>query len=74
MDTLAYRDAHPSSIQATNGMMDCLMARLGGGPQLLSFDVGFFEWRESQIPMIEDFPYVGVDFRGDEDLILLVGA
>ena len=37
----------------------------------MSFDVGFFEWWGNQIPMIECFPYIGVYFRDDEDLIFL---
>ena len=40
----------------------------------MTFDAIFFEWWDSQIPMIEDYPYVGMDFRGDEDLVLPVGA
>ena len=27
-----------------------LIDQLGGGPQFMTFDVGFFEWWESQIP------------------------
>lgn len=42
-----------------------------GGPEIMSFDVGFFEWWGNQIPMIEYFPYTGVDLRRDKDLILL---
>ena len=40
----------------------------------MNFDVSFIKWWEIQIPAIEDFPYAGMDFRGDEDLILLAGA
>ena len=46
------------------------MIILGGGPQLMTFDATLFEWWESQILMIKGFPYAGMDFRGDEDLIL----
>jgi hypothetical protein len=49
--------------------------RLGGGhARYFHFDEGFFSWWKKKIPMIEDFPYSSVDFRGSNDLVLPEGA
>jgi hypothetical protein len=50
------------------------MSRLGGGPHIFSFDACFFALWEYQIPMIEDFSYARMDFKGDIDLVLPKGA
>jgi hypothetical protein len=38
------------------------------------FTGDFFAWLRCQLIVIEDFPYVGVDFRGSMDLVLLDGV
>jgi hypothetical protein len=35
-----------------------------------NFTVDFFAWWRRKLISIEDFPYVGVDFRGSVDLVL----
>jgi hypothetical protein len=50
------------------------LARLGVGHLVFSFDVDFFDWWKKQLPMIEDFPYAGMDFWGSTDLVLPQGA
>ena len=45
-----------------------------GGRDVFAYNDGFFAWWEMQVPVIQDFPYVGMDFRNDEDLALPEGA
>ena len=42
--------------------------------QQSSFSTAFFSWLDRQHIVIEEHPYSGMDFRGDPDLILPVGA
>jgi hypothetical protein len=51
-----------------------LSPRLGNEPSYFTFTAGFFTWWKRQIVMVEDYPYVGVDFRGSVDLVLPEGA
>jgi hypothetical protein len=46
-----------------------LMARHVTGP-IVRYDDRFFDWLQGQVLMIEDYVYVGLDFRGDPDLSL----
>jgi hypothetical protein len=50
-----------------------LSPRLGNEPSAFRFTVDFFAWWRRQLVVIEDFPYVGVDFRGSADLVLPEG-
>ena len=34
------------------------------------YDDDFYIWWERQLPALEQFPYAGMDFRGDLDLVL----
>jgi hypothetical protein len=34
------------------------------------YDDDFFSWWERQTPFIEDYPYVGIDFTNDPDVII----
>ena len=34
----------------------------------------FYFWWEQQLPALEQFPYVGMDFQGDNDLVLPSGG
>ena len=44
-----------------------IMARTGEGRGKVKFGAPFFRWLSDQILMIEDYAYVGTDFRGDPD-------
>ena len=47
-----------------------LLLQTGEGPIRHYFDDGFFDWLNSQIIMIEDYPYAGMNFTGDPELAL----
>jgi hypothetical protein len=49
-----------------------MIARHGGGP-IVSYDRSFFKWLKTQLIMIEDYAYAGVNFQGDPDLVLPEG-
>ena len=50
------------------------MHRLGGGRVSNPYPVDFFPWWQRQIVAIDDYPYAGIDFRGDPDIPLPPGA
>ena len=50
-----------------------IMAKLGAGRGKVTFGSPFFRWLSDQILMVEDYAYVGTDFRGDPDLPLPPG-
>ena len=51
--------------------MVSLMARHGGdGGPIVRYTPWFLVWLRIQISMIEDLPYVGMDYRGDLDMAL----
>ena len=50
------------------------MARTGARRGKVKFGDPFFQWLRDQILMVEDYAYVGIDFRGDPDLPLLPGG
>ena len=37
------------------------------------FDDDFFSWWERQVPFIEDYPYVEIDYTHDPDVIIPPG-
>ena len=45
----------------------------GGGGRLVSWGALFLEWLECQTIFVEDWPYAGMDFRGDPDMQLPTG-
>jgi hypothetical protein len=45
----------------------------GNEPSAFRFIADFFSWWRTQLFVIKDSPYVGVDFRGSVDLVLLEG-
>ena len=49
------------------------MRRLGGGRVANPYPTYFFPWWRRQIVAIDDYPYVGIDFRGDPDMVLPPG-
>jgi hypothetical protein len=49
------------------------MARHAAGP-IVKYDDEFFDWLRSQVIMVEDYAYAGLDFRGDPDLALPEGS
>ncbi|MCY6524802.1 hypothetical protein, partial [Actinobacillus pleuropneumoniae] len=48
------------------------MAKLAGQSQI-SFSDAFFEWFDRQEMFYAEYPYVGMDFRGDPNLVLPAG-
>jgi len=48
------------------------MARHAGQSQV-SFSDAFFEWFNRQQMTYSEYPYAGMDFWGDLDLVLLAG-
>ena len=51
-----------------------LMARHAvEGVEIVRFPPSYFRWLERQIFVIEDFPYVGIDFHGDREMALPAG-
>ena len=52
-----------------------IFLRHGGGDVVQSmYDDDFYTWWERQVPALEQFPYAGMDFRGDPDLVLPPGG
>ena len=47
-----------------------MLLRIGGGTAPSAFDAAFFHWWTEQIPRIKDYPYAGIDYREDYDLVL----
>ena len=45
----------------------------GGGGRLVAWGVHFREWLDRKVIFIEDWPYAGIDFRGDPDMPLPAG-
>ena len=50
------------------------MRRLGRGRVANPYPPDFFPWWWRQIITIDDYPYAGIDFRGDPDMPLPPGA
>jgi hypothetical protein len=50
-----------------------IISHLGGGKMSNPFDDNFFGWWERQTPFIEDYPYVGINFTNDPNVIILIG-
>jgi hypothetical protein len=49
------------------------MAQLVTSPIVRYNDV-FFDWLRSQMLMVDDYAYAGLDFKGDPDLVLPEGS
>ena len=43
------------------------------GAAVVRFSESYFDWLEGQLFVIQDFPYAGMDFRGDPDMVLPQG-
>ena len=50
------------------------MCRLGEGRVANPYPTDFFPWWRRQIVAIDDYPYVGIEFRRDPDIPLPPGA
>ena len=50
------------------------MRRLGRGRVDNPYPADLFPWWRRQIIAIGDYPYAGIDFRGDLDMALPLGA
>ena len=52
-----------------------IFLRQGGGDIVHSvYDADFYTWWERQLLALEQFPYAGLDFRGDPELVLPPGG
>jgi len=45
----------------------------GGGGQQMHFPPSFFNWLCQQLIIVDDYAYVGIDFKGDLDVPLPLG-
>jgi hypothetical protein len=45
-----------------------VMRRLGGGRVPTPYNDEFFFWWRRQVIAIDDYPYAGIDYRGDPDM------
>jgi hypothetical protein len=45
-------------------------ATIGGERTIKAFDDNFFAWLSSEISVIEDYPYVGIDFSRDPEILV----
>jgi hypothetical protein len=45
-----------------------VMRRIGGGRVSIPYNDEFFLWWHRQIIAIEDYPYRGINYRGDPDM------
>ena len=43
------------------------------GSEVVRFPPEYFHWLENQLFVIQDFPYAGMDYRGDPDMTLPPG-
>ena len=43
------------------------------GSKVVRFPLEYFRWLRNQIFVIQDFPYAGMDYRGDPDMALPPG-
>ena len=50
-----------------------VMHRLGWGRLANPYPTDFFPWWRRQIIAIDDYPYAGIDFHGDQDMPLPLG-
>ena len=50
------------------------MHKLGGGRVYNPYPANFFPWWRWQIVAIDDYPYAGIDFRGDPIMPLPPGS
>ena len=46
------------------------MARIGVGRGKVKFGDPFFQWMRDQLLMVEDYAYMGTEFKGDPNLPL----
>jgi hypothetical protein len=51
-----------------------VMRRHGGGRVPTPYNEDFFYWLQRQVIALDDYPYAGIEFRGDPDMPLPPGA
>jgi hypothetical protein len=49
---------------------ETLLPQKGGGRTIEAFDDTFFDWWAWQILVIEDYPYAGINFSRDPDMLV----
>ena len=68
-------DISPHGVRdPTQRRWENVMHRLAGGRVDNPYLVDFFPWWWRKIIAIDDYPYAGIDFRGDSDMPLPLGA
>jgi hypothetical protein len=50
--------------------MGGIFAATGGRRTIEAFDDKYFDWWSRQIPTIEDYPYAGIEFSRDPDMLV----
>ena len=63
----------PHNVRETRATKWSRVMPRGGGGRSVSWGLCFREWLESQVIFVEDWPYAGIDFRGDPDMPLPAG-
>ena len=51
-----------------------VMRRLGGGSVTTPYPPDFFHWQRRQIMAIDDYSYIGIEFRIDPNMPIPLGA
>jgi hypothetical protein len=51
-----------------------VMRQQGGGRVPTPYNDGFFYWWRRQVIALDDYPYTGINFRGDPDMPLSPGT
>jgi hypothetical protein len=51
-----------------------VMRRQGGGRVSTPYHDDFFLWWRRQVIALDDYPYAGINFRGDPDMLLPLGV
>jgi hypothetical protein len=68
--SLSPRETVPGHVASFPAMRrwETLLPRQGGGRTIEAFDDKIFDWWACQIPVIKDYPYVGINFTRDPDM------
>jgi hypothetical protein len=69
VDIILHGPCDPSMAQWTE-----VMRQLGGGRLPTPYNDDFFFWWRRQVIALEDYPYAGIEFRGDLNMPLPPGS
>ena len=65
--------SHPHSCELRLTTWRDVLVRQGGGDIRDGYDDEFYSWWIRQVPAFEQFPYAGLEFQGDIELMLPLG-